>query len=136
MRTKLEVRVHDLLPAGVPLGFVRARYRIARLFSEAPLLFLGVVIGVALVFRVGIGAIRTASADEAEPQATAREAPRVARPGASLSVKADDDPTIRAKKSPSTPPTTTALDMPADKLTPAASATVPHRAKARARRHP
>jgi len=129
------VRVHDLLPAGVPLGFVRARYRIARLFSEAPLLFLGVVIGVALVFRVGIGAIRTASADEEPPpQATTREAPRVARPGASLSVRAEDDPTIKAKKS-SSPPAT-ALDMPADKLTPAASATVPHRAKARARRHP
>ena len=54
-RTKSHVQ---LLPAGVPRSLRHLPRRIAGVFEGAPVLFLGVVLGIALVFRLGIGLLR------------------------------------------------------------------------------
>lgn len=82
-RTKLEVRGSRLLlPAGLPRGFVRMRHRIAAFLGEAPLLFVGVVIGIAVLFRLAIGIVRPAAADAeteaAAPSGAVHEPPRLA----------------------------------------------------------
>jgi len=83
-RTKLEVRGSRLLlPAGLPRSFIRMRHRIAAFLGEAPILFVGVVLGVAVLFRLAIDVVRPASAD-AEPETPApsgaalHEPPRIA----------------------------------------------------------
>lgn len=48
------MELSDLVPAGVPRGLARLGWRIRRILSEGPLLFLGVVLGIALLFRVVI----------------------------------------------------------------------------------
>lgn len=56
------------------------RHRIAAFFGEAPLLFIGVVLGIAVLFRVGLDAVRPAPAEAeakaAPPTAVVHEAPR------------------------------------------------------------
>lgn len=58
------------------------RHRIAAFFGDAPLLFIGIVLGIAVVFRVGLDAVRPASAEpasetaEAAAPAAVHEAPR------------------------------------------------------------
>lgn len=44
--------------------------RIVQFVSDTPIVFIGAVLAIAITFRVGIGAIKTASA-EPEPQTTA-----------------------------------------------------------------
>lgn len=52
----------------VPPPLLRsAKNRLSALFSSTPLLFLGVVIGVAVLFRLGIGLVKSST----EPEATA-----------------------------------------------------------------
>ena len=51
--------------------------RLSHFLSETPILFIGAVLAIAITFRVGIGAIKTASA---EPEAPVAAAPAVHTP--------------------------------------------------------
>jgi hypothetical protein len=59
------VRASNLLPAGVVVRLNRTRRRIAAALEGVPLLFVGIVLGVTLLFRLGIGALRPALPDAA-----------------------------------------------------------------------
>lgn len=72
-------RLMKMLPAGVPGRFVQVRHRMAAFLHDAPLLFIGVVIAIAVLFRVTVGAIRSASA---EPETSAIGSPVAASKGA------------------------------------------------------
>jgi len=70
------------------------RHRVGALLYDAPLLFIGVVLGLAVVFRVAIGALRPTSVDpEAPPHSAAasgqaralHEPPRIAAASDSIS---------------------------------------------------
>ncbi len=49
------MELSDLVPARVPRGLARLGWRIRRIVSDGPFLFLGVVLGIALIFRVALG---------------------------------------------------------------------------------
>lgn len=82
------MHVAKLLPASILRAFFLMWVRFRGLFGDAPVLFFAVVIGVALTFRVVVGAIRDASLapEVAEAFATGAE------PGlAEANAKADAD---------------------------------------------
>jgi hypothetical protein len=74
--------------------------RIAHLFRETPILFIGTVLVIAITFRVGIGAVKTASA---EPVA---EPPPVVHTPVPAKAAVATAPAVQAE------PTTTAPAMP------------------------
>ena len=89
-RTKSDVQ---LLPAGVPRSLRHLPRRIAGVFVGAPVLFLGVVLGIALVFRVGIGLLRPdPTAEPAAMTAPVVPIPRTTAPPTSATVDADARP--------------------------------------------
>ncbi len=49
------MELSTLVPAGVPRRLSRLKRRIGAIVSEGPLLFLGVVLAVALLFRIVVG---------------------------------------------------------------------------------
>lgn len=53
-----------ILPAGVPYGLSRFGQRVREAAANTPLFFIGAVIVIAVVFRVGIGAVKPAAAAE------------------------------------------------------------------------
>jgi hypothetical protein len=55
------VHVARLLPASIRRAFFLMWMRVRQVFGEAPILFFGVVLGVALTFRVAVGWARDAS---------------------------------------------------------------------------
>lgn len=61
MLTNLAVHVARLLPASILRAFRLMGARFVAVFADTPVFFFAVVIGVALVFRVGISAVREAS---------------------------------------------------------------------------
>ena len=54
--------VPNVLPAGLPRGLVRVRQRLQGFFEGAPVLFIGVTLGVAVLFRLAIPFLLTALA--------------------------------------------------------------------------
>lgn len=81
----------DLVPAGVPRGLSRLRRRIAGTVSEGPFLFLGVVLGIALTFRVAIGwAKAPAPGDDPTSRPPTNATGATAAPAATI-------PTVRAE---------------------------------------
>jgi hypothetical protein len=54
------VHVAMLLPAAIRRAFQIMKVRVLGVFAETPVLFFGVVIGVAVVFRLGVGVVREA----------------------------------------------------------------------------
>ncbi len=92
------MHVVKLLPASILRAFFLMWVRFRGLFGDAPVLFFAVVIGVALTFRVAVGAIRDASlapevaeafATGAEPGLAEAEAEAKAKAGADAKAKAD-----------------------------------------------
>ena len=81
------------LPAGVPPGLTRLRAHIAAFFAGAPLLFLGVVLGIAVVFRLAVGAVK--------PAVAAEEALPVAAPTSSAAARPEPRPAAEVGESPS-----------------------------------
>jgi len=82
----------QLLPAGVPRSLRHLPRRIAGIFEGAPVLFLGVVLGIALVFRLGIGLLRPAPADAPEASATMTAPATMAPRALPTSTTVDPDP--------------------------------------------
>jgi hypothetical protein len=80
------VRALNLLPAGVVVRLARTRQRIATALEAVPLLFVGIVLGVALLFRLGIGVLRPAPPDDAAaaPKVAPHEPPAPAAPALDL----------------------------------------------------
>lgn len=60
-RTNHSVLVLRYLPASILRAFSMMWARVAAIFADAPFLFFGVVIGVAVLFRFTVGAVRDAS---------------------------------------------------------------------------
>lgn len=63
-RTNASMRGSPLLPAGLLAGLARVRYRISDIVAPIPLLFILVVVGIAVVFRIVIGPAHPASTHE------------------------------------------------------------------------
>jgi hypothetical protein len=89
-----------ILPAGVPRGLSRLRLRIGHFFGEAPILFIGLVVGIAVVFRLGLGVVKPSVAEEEPAPAplnpVVHTQPRAFAPAATTTVAgatAEPDPT-------------------------------------------
>lgn len=119
-RTNLEVVGSRLLPAGVPRGLLRMRDRARAFFADAPIFFISVVLGVALFFRVTIGAVRPSESSTSEPVeiASATEAP--GRPASAAAAPTSsaaggtgrhgvDEPRSGSAAAPAPPPTSTTV---------------------------
>lgn len=76
------------------------RHRITAFFGDAPLLFIGIVLGIAVVFRVGLDAARPASAEPA----SAEPASAGARAAAPATVVHEVTRVPTAPASPTAPP--------------------------------
>ena len=64
-------------PRGVPTGLITVGHRIASALAHTPLFFIAIVVGIAVLFRLGIAVVRTGSADattEPEPPHAMHEA--------------------------------------------------------------
>jgi hypothetical protein len=66
-----------------------ARHRVAGVFSQAPLLFFAVVIGVAVMFKIGIGWMQSGVTAEPETPSVAKTSHEDPRAAASVSFQAD-----------------------------------------------
>lgn len=106
-RTKTRVRGHRLLSVGATGGLVRMRHRLLTFLEATPLLFIGAVVAIAVLFRVAIGLVRPTSAD-VEPStstpstpSTLHETPRAA-PSASSTLATGTAPSAQGAASAST----------------------------------
>lgn len=72
--------VPNVLPAGLPRGLVRVRQRLQGFFEGAPVLFIGVTLGVAVLFRLAIPFLRA----PAEPDPSSTGVAQVSAPSAPL----------------------------------------------------
>lgn len=86
-----------LLPASILRAFFLMWVRLRGVFGDAPVLFFAVVIGVALTFRVAVGAIRDASiAPEVAPTFVTGAEPGLAEANAAAEAKASADAKAKA----------------------------------------
>jgi hypothetical protein len=77
--------VHQWLVAGVLTRLVGLRGRIGAFFTETPLFFIAVVLGIAVLFRAGIGLIRPEEEEaESSISAPSHPEPRTANATTSL----------------------------------------------------
>ena len=83
------MHVVKLLPASILRAFFLMWVRLRGVFGDAPVLFFAVVIGVALTFRVAVGAIRDASiAPEVAPTFATGPEPGLAEANAKAEAEA------------------------------------------------
>ena len=92
------MHVVKLLPASILRAFFLMWVRLRGVFGDAPVLFFAVVIGVALTFRVAVGAIRDASiAPEVAPTFATGPEPGLAEANAKAEAEAKASADAKAK---------------------------------------